>query len=323
MRSRDAYPIHADSETRLFVRYWFDQRNRRELASLSGCISRVRDDNLRTPLWCAFSRLIIAKQAGASLALDLAHSRPHRVHGKPTIIRPFQAFLSEVEKVIKAAPFHGTTHPAATVACGDARALTIENESVDVVITSPPYANGIDYQRTTKFSLVWMGHRVGALRTVRATNIGTEAGGRNLRPTPTHELAFRAMGRVVALPDRSRNILRRYIVDMDVALREIARALVPGGRALLVIGDSSTRGAYVKNSCALRVLARAAGLRLIRERRRRLPPNRRYLPPPHSGREALGARLRTETVLYFQKPERVLKLSPRVGADTGLDRSRP
>ena len=29
-------------------------------------------------LWCASSRLIIAKQAGASLDMDLAYSRPHK-----------------------------------------------------------------------------------------------------------------------------------------------------------------------------------------------------------------------------------------------------
>jgi hypothetical protein len=74
--AREAYPRSADAETRKFIRYWFDQHARRQLASLAEAIRGVRDDKLRNALWCAFSRLIIAKQAGASLAMD------HRTAGR-------------------------------------------------------------------------------------------------------------------------------------------------------------------------------------------------------------------------------------------------
>src|SRR6185295_15304860 len=76
--SGDAYPRAKDAETRKFVRYWFDEYARRQLAALAATISRVRDPDIRDVLWCGFSRLIITKQAGASLAMDLSHSRPHK-----------------------------------------------------------------------------------------------------------------------------------------------------------------------------------------------------------------------------------------------------
>src|SRR2546425_9277339 len=60
--ARQAYPDNADEETRAFVAYWFDPYARRQLASLATVIDRVRDDTTRDVLWCAFSRLIIAKQ---------------------------------------------------------------------------------------------------------------------------------------------------------------------------------------------------------------------------------------------------------------------
>jgi hypothetical protein len=40
--------------------------------------ARVHDEATRDVLWCGFSRLIITKSAGASLAMDLSHSRPHK-----------------------------------------------------------------------------------------------------------------------------------------------------------------------------------------------------------------------------------------------------
>ena len=93
--TRDAYPRDADSETRQFTRYWFDDYARRQLASLATSIHRTRDSTIREALWCAFSRLIITKQSGASLAMDLSHSRPHRKF-KRAPAKPFRKFLSAV-----------------------------------------------------------------------------------------------------------------------------------------------------------------------------------------------------------------------------------
>ena len=66
-----------------FVTYWFDPQARRQLTALAACIDCVRQGITRNVLWCAYSRLIITKQAGASLARDLAHSRPHRFYAEP------------------------------------------------------------------------------------------------------------------------------------------------------------------------------------------------------------------------------------------------
>ena len=53
--TQDAYPQGADEETRQFVRYWFDDYARRQLASLATAIFRVRDALIRDVLWCCFS----------------------------------------------------------------------------------------------------------------------------------------------------------------------------------------------------------------------------------------------------------------------------
>jgi hypothetical protein len=97
---KDAYPRHADHETRKFIVYWFDGYARRQLASLAIAIGRVRNEGIRNVLWCAFSRLIIAKRVGASLAMDLAHSRPHKSFDRAPA-KPFKKFLESVERVTK------------------------------------------------------------------------------------------------------------------------------------------------------------------------------------------------------------------------------
>ena len=138
VRARGAYPVDADEETRKFIDYWFDGWARRQLFCLSASIGRVRNAATRDLLWCAFSRLIIAKQAGASRALDLAHSRPHRFF-KTGPLKPFPSFMSSVEHVLKnVLSKHEGRGMRAKVSLGDARKLRIKASSIDLVLTSPP-----------------------------------------------------------------------------------------------------------------------------------------------------------------------------------------
>lgn len=70
-----AYPQNANKETRAFARFWFDLSNRRQLAALATSISQVHDQTAQAILWCAFSRMIITKGAGVSLAIDISPNR--------------------------------------------------------------------------------------------------------------------------------------------------------------------------------------------------------------------------------------------------------
>jgi SAM-dependent methyltransferase len=300
---REAYPRGSDEETRAFIRYWFDPTNRRQLAALSFAIRKVRDKNCKTLLWCAFSRLIITKSVGASLAMDVSHSRPHKTY-RTAPLRPFTKFLESVEAVLRGSHFiDDFEHPIAVVRNGDARKLPVRSRSIDVVITSPPYLNAIDYLRGHKFSLVWMGHRIADIRRLRSGNVGAELSGGLLAGHPFVDRALEEMGDIQRLEPRLRGMLARYVVDMDSVVSEISRVLKRKGEAVFVVGDSTIRETFVQNSRCLVFLGDRNGLRLRSMRRRSLPDSRRYLPPP--GRRMSGkllrARMREEVVLVFSK----------------------
>lgn len=298
---RQAYPRGADEETREFVRYWFDLEARKELAALSRAISDVADTYARNFLWCALSRMVITKDAGVSLARDVSHSRPHKSFTRSPI-RPFDAFDVVLKRVLKGCLFQcSESAPKAQVWHGDARKLPLQSESIDLVITSPPYLNAIDYMRGHKLSLVWMGHQIEALRAIRSESVGAERGDLSLADEQAAHIA-QAMGRVSRLPGRFQRMIQRYVKDMDSVMREVSRVLVAKGQVVMVMGDCTVRGVYIRNSAAIRLLAVNHGLSLMSEKRRRIPDRRRYLPPPRrkSG-EALAKRLRTEVVLSFRK----------------------
>ena len=303
IRLGDAYPDDADEETREFVRYWFDEINRKELAALSRSISHVQDLALKDLLWCAFSRLIITKQSGASLAMDVSHSRPHRVYDNAPI-KPFDKFIRSVNAVLNGSPFKEEVGAArARVNLGDARRLPLEDSSIDLIITSPPYLNAIDYLRGHKLSLVWMGFSIQQIREIRSASVGTESSKNTTCKKEFVDQTLKRMGEVESLPDRFRKMLKRYVLDMDKVLSEMHRVLKSEGRAILVVGDSSIRGTYVQNSKAIIHLGERNGFVLRSSRRRQLPESRRYLPPPN--RRASGAqlqsRMREEVIIKFQK----------------------
>lgn len=304
LKLAEAYPADSDPETRKFIRYWFDGRARRQLIALSTGIRSVHDPHIRDLLWCGFSRLIITKQAGASLARDLSHSRPHKSFDRAPL-EPLTHFLSAVEVVVSNCPQRGLDHvgPVAQVKKGDARRLNVADESIDLVLTSPPYLNAIDYMRCSKFSLVWIGHNVAELRQIRRDSVGAEASSAKASNAPWVNSLIWELHLSPRLPRHDQALLSRYVWDMDEALAEAARVLRVGGRAVYVVGDSTIRGTFVRNSSIVRNVAERHGLILRVRQSRRLPANRRYLPPPKLGRPfaMLDTRMRREVVLSFEK----------------------
>lgn len=299
--ARDAFPTGATRETKEFVRYWFDRKARRQLEALSTCIARLRDPQVRNALWCAFSRLIITKQSGASLAMDLSHSRPHRAFERaPTL--PFDGFARAVSSIAENCLDKRDRNigPASRVNVGDARRLPLRDQSIDLVLTSPPYLNAIDYLRCSKFTLVWMGYSIDELRVIRAGSVGTEVG----LPQAEAGIAGQVLRNLRLRPKlsaRMESILTRYIDDMRAAMREVRRVLVPGGQATYVVGENTVRGTFVPNSLIVAELAGDLGLEVLSSRSRDLPPNRRYMPPPGARSASMDARMRCEVVMTLQK----------------------
>lgn len=303
LSASEAYPVRSDWETQQFTKYWFDTRARCQLATLATAIAGVREVSTREVLWCAFSRLIITKTAGASLAMDLSHSRPHRAYKRAPVM-PFDRFISAVDYVVKNCQQGdpSTTGPAPKLLCRDARAMRLRRDSFDMVVTSPPYLNAIDYMRCSKFSLVWMGYRIVEIRGIRGQSVGVEAASRAASKAKWVGQLLDELAPKPRLSSRYQGLLERYVWDMGKAIDGVSRVLRRGGRAVYVVGDSMSKGTFISNSTIIEQLAIGRGLRLDASSMRTLPSSRRYLPPPVAqGENELDGRMRREVVMSFTK----------------------
>ena len=289
----------ADPETARFIAYWFAPRQEDELARLATVLRR-RDQSLQGVLAVALSRIIISKEMVASLARDTSHSRPHKV-ADANDFDVHAGFLRSA-RLVAARLAPGRIRERADVRLGDARTLDdVEDASIDLVLTSPPYLNAIDYLRGHRLALVWLGHDIGSLRAVRAGSVGTE------RALPDADARFDVARFVLdsgasPLASRHRGWIRRYAADMTAVLRQLVRVVKRSGRVVLVLGNSFLRGTTIDNAGLVESLARSIGFETTGRDEREIPARRRYLPPPGPGAGALDARMRTETVLTFAAP---------------------
>lgn len=293
-----------DAETLTFVDYWFAEPQKEDLRRIAFVLDEFGRE-LADPaeqlavdlLRIAFSRLIITKEKGASLARDVSHSRPHKVANENDFeVRPmFARSIKAVQKRLKEAPPAG----GAEIGLGDARTLTaLEDGSIDAVLTSPPYLNAIDYMRGHRLSLIWLGHRLGDLRTIRSTSIGAERAPDAIDEAAVLNEMRLAMGELDQLPNKFRSMINRYVQDIHRMVAEIARVLKDGARATFVMGNSCLRDVFIRNSAAVATAAQHAGLSLVNEAERPLPVRSRYLPMTSA---PLGKRMRTETILTFAR----------------------
>ena len=285
-----------DPATARFIAYWFAPRQEAELAGLATVLKR-RDGPMRDALAVALSRIIISKEKMASLARDTSHSRPHKVADA----NDFDVYAGFVRS---ARDLAGRLQPdrikgRADIRRGDARSLGgVEDASVDLVLTSPPYLNAIDYVRGHRLALVWLGHDVGSLREVRADNVGAERAMAEADGQPDVSGFIRDSGDST-IGARHRGWIRRYASDMTAVLRQLKRVVKGSGRVVLVLGNSFLRGAAVDNAGLIESLAGSVGFETGSRHEREIPARRRYLPPPGEGQGALDSRMRTETVLML------------------------
>ncbi|NOY98148.1 MAG: hypothetical protein GXP40_02950, partial [Chloroflexi bacterium] len=324
-----AFASQFDEETRQFIRYWFDPDTYKTLFYLANAIQCITDGDLKLFFEVAFSSIIITKNGGVSLALDLAHTRPHRakivfdennfqILNNPTrsisskrlklLTKKLRPVLLEFEKRVKtnlqSMLTLGTNSLMAQATAGDAQSLPLQDKSVDLIITSPPYAsNAIDYMRAHKFSLVWFGYPIGQLGKQRKKYIGGESAidfWADDMPTQVTSI----LKQLQAIDPRKVKAVHRYYTEMRLVLQEMYRVLKPGKAAILVVGTSVIRGIDIKIANCLTALGKDQGFEIAAVGIRNLDRNRRMLPTGNRLNldSQIQQRMHQEFVIGFYKP---------------------
>lgn len=155
----------------------------------------------------------------------------------------------------------------------------VANDSIDLVVTSPPYANNYDYADATRLEMTFLDEVQGWSDLKRVREPLIHACSQHMTGYDSDE----AIDNVLLLPivDRLRPIYEdlsevrltkggkkayhsmvvAYFLDMASVWNHLRAAVKPGGRALFVVGDSAPYGVHVPVETFHGELAVAAGFK--------------------------------------------------------------
>ncbi len=315
--------LRFDTKTREFVDYWFLSQHQLELLALLQHIESLSEGGIRDFLKVVFSATIIAKSGGVSLARDLAHTRPHR-DVKKTPNSAFVEFAKRLDRNMSTlgesglrsvgGPSVGPNGPGRRAGNGAGSVATIHetsaadtglpSDSVDLIVTSPPYANNaIDYMRAHKFSLVWFGWKINDLTGIRRQYLGHDGAA----GIGYYDLPNQCEGTLESLAERDpkkARALRRYFGEMSAVIAEMQRVLKRDRAAVIVVGTSNLRGIDVETHKGLAAIAESVGLDLVGIGVRQLDRDKRMMPARWNGvrQSQIEGRMHEEYVLGVLKP---------------------
>jgi len=169
--------------------------------------------------------------------------------------------------------------PAAVVQARDARTADWPERSVGLAVTSPPYVKGMDYVMNYKVDLAWLGYARSYADLAELRRLEVACDNLPRRETAPY-LDTRAvedpwlveiLHRIRANLERKRTyrrndvhaVVHRYFADLRPVLDGVFRSLKPGGRFVVVVGDSLLAGAYVPGDLLLARLGTAEGFRIV------------------------------------------------------------
>lgn len=268
--------LRYDDRTKEFIGYWFLPQTQLELTALMLAIQRVKDKQAHRFLELIFSSIIVTKSGGVSRALDLAHSRPHLDKNKVPK-NAVEQFVVRLRKGLASIAQVKVGEVSSFPIAGDARLMPLGSATIDLIVTSPPYANAIDYMRAHKFSLVWFGHEISELTKLRANYIGSE---RIVEPEspPLPDRAEETIKTLSELDKKKASILRKYFVEIGLVANEMYRVLKDNSAAIIVVGTSTMRGINVHTHLCLADISAGVGFDVVGIAERQLDRNKRMMP---------------------------------------------
>ncbi len=144
----------------------------------------------------------------------------------------------------------------------DARDIKYNEDYFDLVVTSPPYVNAVDYPRTHQLEMYWLGFAQDSLNTLKKQNVGTESVSSQYYKR-RHAIGVSEADSVISsifeVDPRRAYIAYKYLYDMRQNFAEVYKVLREDGKYVVVVGNNRIRGHLFENWKYLMPIAEQIG----------------------------------------------------------------
>ena len=241
------------------IHYWFSDEIIDELDKIYYAINKIKDNDVRRFFLCAFSHIL--KNCSRWLMKSI----------KPTIDKnkippiPKEIFLRHLNSMIKKNnSFYceleesGNLETLAKMYRRDStREWSIKPNSVDLIVTSPPYVTSYEYADLHQLSLLWFGDDpMGFKKWGKFSNeftsfkkefIGTKSK-KNNKGSFSSKIAYEIVEELSKVKKSFSIDVANYFLDMKKVFKEMYKVLKPGKKACIIIGNTSLLGIDILNA---------------------------------------------------------------------------
>ena len=242
--------------------HWFSTAEKAKIAFLYDSVHNLDvEETIKEFFYVCISHIL------KNCSRWLQSSTKPQVDPNKVIPNPFDEFKRHCQKMIKSnAEYYdylnrnGYLNVPFDIRLEDARHTSIESQTVDMIITSPPYVTSYEYADIHQLTAYWMEY-VSNMSVFRKQFIGTSYSGNTSLEVKGSLLAQEIVN---ALAEKSKHIARdvaQYFNDMREVANEMARILVPNGHACIVIGNTKIKDIQIKSAEVFYELLKNAGLR--------------------------------------------------------------
>lgn len=210
----------------------------------------------------------------------------------------FYEFLCKNDLKGRADVFEADTRRMFTEEFSNEAKRVLKEESIDLIITSPPYGDSrttVAYGQFSKYSLIWLGYDKKKISEIDKISLGGRLNGK----TVESELLN---GLLSQISKKRAEDVRSYFVDLEECLDKLWKVMRSGGYLCFVLGNRTVNGLKVPTDGIIVKLGSKMGFDYVTEFHRRIPSKR--IPWKSSPTNIPGQKVETisrENIIVLRK----------------------
>ncbi len=247
---------------------WFNKEIILELAYIKKSIDMLNvNENIKNFYRICFSSIIRAvSNADDNCTRTVIRKKLNKkIYPSDALTKFAEAVLLNVPKMIEFSERCPSEIKVEFPENSDARDIKYSDNYFDLAVTSPPYANAVDYPRTHQLEIYWLGFVSGSLTPLKRKHVGTEsvnAKDYKFLHTIGIKEADTVISRIYDKDPRRAYIVYKYLYDMNKNLKEVYRVLKKGSRYIIVVGNNRIRGELFENWLYIMKMAESVGFKV-------------------------------------------------------------
>ncbi len=254
------------------IDYWFKPEVKEELGIILARIKKEPEARIRNFFTVCFSHIL--KTVSIWLMGSTKPTRDFNKKNQKPIVS-FKRHLKKMERGNKAfwviVPEHikSNLDLYLNIKRGDARNQPVEDETVDIQITSSPYVTSYEYADLHQLSTLWLEYSADLLE-YRKEFIGTSYKRYEDRQLKS-EIAQSIVNQMSLKDQKMAEEIEAFFIDMQECFDETYRILKHGGRCCYVIGNTALRKVDILNAEVFAESMQYSGLVIDRIIKREIP----------------------------------------------------